>query len=107
METILYLIMAILIIYNIKLSLQLTKVRQANVRSVDSLGPEETKILADYAIEKRKWQILGNVLFSLALVCAFIGTTIETSFFVTLYVVTMIAVNRSRIRVNKLLQLDN
>lgn len=107
MEIGLYLVMAILIIYNVKLSLQLTKVRQANVRTVDSLGPEETKILADYVIEKRKWQVLGNAMFFLALVCAFIGTTIETSYFVTLYVVTMIAVNRSRIRVNKLLLLDN
>lgn len=99
-----YLALFLLTIYNIRRNYRLVKLRtNAQIREPEKLSEPEQGQLQRFAQTKRKWSILGQVMFFISLFLFFKGTIVELAFFMDLYTVSMIMVNNSEIEIIKLL----
>lgn len=105
---IIYVLLVVLLSYNIYLSVEMTKFkRRSLVRSVEELSQMETQMIAELSKTKRKWSLLEQTLFLIAIFMAFKGKQIEVAFFIDLYTVASIATNKLTYQIFRILALKD
>lgn len=101
---IIYIAFVVITIYNIKTNYDLIKYRSGKrLRNPDELSVRENLQLGKLVKEKRKWSLLGQVLFFVSLFIAVKKDLVFLAFFMTLYSVTMISVTQLEKKIVKLL----
>lgn len=86
--------LAVLIAYNLKTSLAVKKLRnKVNIAKAEKMAVTENEELVGVAADKKRWLLLGQVLFWLSVAMAFFASLIEVVYFLDLYTITSIYVN--------------
>ena len=84
-----------LTVYSIRLNYELIKYRSGKkLRSPNELSVKENIRLGELIKEKRKWSILGQILFLVSLFVAIKKELVFLTFFMTLYTLTTISVTK-------------
>ncbi|KRL03150.1 hypothetical protein [Liquorilactobacillus capillatus] len=83
-----------LIVYNLKTSLAVKKLRsKVNLDKAEKVEVAGSQELMRVAAEKKRWTLLGQVLFWLSVAMAFFASLLEVVYFLDLYTITSIYVN--------------
>ncbi|MCP0886779.1 hypothetical protein LB941_05430 [Ligilactobacillus sp. WILCCON 0076] len=103
-EFVIYALLIILTVYNIRLNMQMMKFkRKENIRTPDELNQIEGDKVNELTKNKKKWTVLGQLIFLFALYMAIVGTVVELAFFLDLYTVTTIVNNKLTYQILKFL----
>lgn len=106
LKILLYIVLAGIIFYSIKTNYDLLKFRSnKKLRNPEELNLNETKKMEMLVKQKRKWSLLGQVLFFIAIFMILNDASIFP-FFIMLYAITMICVNKIEKEIVNLLALN-
>lgn len=99
-----YVVLVLLTIYNIRLNFKVFKLKSTNMpRDPRDLSGEELETIKSLTKEKRKWIILGQILFWSSLILVLIGSMGILGFFLDLYTVACIVSNQIDLSATKVL----
>ncbi|KRM96672.1 hypothetical protein FC19_GL000970 [Liquorilactobacillus aquaticus DSM 21051] len=86
--------LGVLIVYNLKTSLAVKKLRsKMNVAKAEKIAVTDDQELLGVAADKKRWLLLGQILFWISVAMAFFASLIEVVYFLDLYTITSIYVN--------------
>ena len=106
-EFIIYALLIILTVYNIRLNMQMMKFkRKENIRTPDELNQIEGNKVNELTKNKKKWTLLGQLIFLCALYMAIVASVIEVAFFLDLYTITTIVNNQLTYQILKFLMIE-
>lgn len=106
LKILLYVVLAAIIFYSIKTNYDLLKFRaNKKLRDPEQLSLNETRQMENLVKQKRKWSLLGQVLFFIAIFMALKNAAV-LPFFILLYAVTMICINKIEKEIVTLLALN-
>lgn len=100
---VIFLALVILTIYNMRLNMRLVKARTGRLRDLRSLSPTELDAVKSLNKEKRKWVLLGQILFWTSMLFVFFGSFTILVFFLDLYTVTSVISNQIDLNATEIL----
>ena len=100
---VIFLALVILTIYNMRLNMRLVKARTGRLRDLRSLSPTELDAVKSLNKEKRKWALLGQILFWTSMLFVFFGSFTILVFFLDLYTVTSVISNQIDLNATEIL----
>ena len=103
-NVIVYVLLAVLTIYNIRINMRLFKLRSSNIpRDPRNLSGQELETIKAISSEKRKWVILSQILFWTSFVFVFLNSMAVLGLFLDLYTVACIVSNQIDLNATQIL----
>ncbi|WP_027106905.1 hypothetical protein [Ligilactobacillus ceti] len=88
-------VLAVLVIYNLRLSFTIARLKsKVQFKQPQDLTEVETEKLQKIAKARRKWVVLSQLFFWFSIYLAVMGSTGQLLFFMILYVVVLIVLNK-------------